>query len=67
LKLPGEPPIQVYVRVVSDEPIANGRHRVRGAFVEMTDETRDRITHYVSQRQQMLLASEIRLEEGTSQ
>lgn len=67
LKLPGEPPIHVYVRAISDEPIGSGRHRIRGAFEEMTDETRERITHYVSQRQQMLLASEIRLEEGTPQ
>lgn len=63
LKLPGEKPIQVYVRVVDDEPVADGHHWIRGAFIEMTEETRDRITHYVSQRQQMLLASEMHVEE----
>lgn len=44
--------IQVTVRPVATAPLSSGRHLVRGAFVGISDETRETITHFVFRMQQ---------------
>jgi len=63
IKIPGEAPFDVEVRVVDVEPLGTGRFRIRGAFIGVSEDRRDQIVHYVSHRQQMLLAAEDRTEE----
>ena len=65
LKLPGEPSLQVHIRVVGVDPITRQRHRLRGGFLDIDDDTRDSIARYIVQRQQLLLASEDKTGEGT--
>ncbi len=58
LKLPGEPPIKLYARVVDVTPLMHDRRLLRTCFVGTDDDTRDRIAQYVLYRQQLLLAAE---------
>jgi len=58
LKLPGEDPFRVHVRVVNSEPVPRQRHRIRASFLDADEDTCDRIAHYIMHRQQLLLASE---------
>jgi len=52
LKLPHEEPVDVEARIVSTSALSNGRHLIRAAYVAMGESTRDKIAHYVLQRQQ---------------
>ena len=58
LKLPGEEPVKVHVRVVGVSPVSRQTYKVRGSFLDVDEETRDGIARYISYRQQMMLAAE---------
>lgn len=45
-------PVTVAAALVGSTPLFGGRYLVRGAFVDIDDETRDRITHFVFRKQQ---------------
>ena len=49
-----EEPVAVTARIVGMTPLTGGMFLVRGAFVEIDDETRDRIARYVWHKQQPL-------------
>lgn len=55
LELPATEPLTVTARVVGTEALAGGQHLVRGAFVDIDEETRDKIAHHVWRRQQPIL------------
>ena len=52
IELPNERPFEADITTVAVDPIAGGRYLVRGAFVDIPDEKRDAIAHYVMRRQQ---------------
>jgi c-di-GMP-binding flagellar brake protein YcgR len=52
IELPNEKPFEVDVNTVAVDSIAGGRYLVRGAFVDIPEEKRDAIAHYVMRRQQ---------------
>ncbi len=58
--------VTVTAKLVGSSPLSNGRHLLRGAFVGISDEARERITHYVFKRQQhnVQAAHPYGLEEG---
>jgi hypothetical protein len=51
---PGTEPVTVIARPIVVQPTSGGEYLVRAEFVEMEDETRDRITHYAFERQKHL-------------
>lgn len=52
LDLTDAEPVTVTARIVSVSPLGGGRHLVRGAFVDISEEMRDVIAQYVWRRQQ---------------
>jgi len=50
--VPGGTPIEVEVEIVSTAHISGGRHLVRGKFLGLSDDARDRIARYVHIKQQ---------------
>lgn len=52
IELPNETPFEADINTVAVDPIAGGRYLVRGAFVDIAEEKRDAIAHYVMRRQQ---------------
>ncbi len=50
--VPGGSPIEVEVEIVSTAHISGGRHLVRGKFLGLSDDARDRIARYVHIKQQ---------------
>jgi len=52
IELPNEAPFETEVNTVAVQPIAGGRCLVRGSFVNIQEEKRDAIAHYVMRRQQ---------------
>lgn len=55
LILPEEKPFQVHVRVIAAQPIAGRRRLLRCSFLDIDEESRERIVRYVAYRQQQLL------------
>jgi c-di-GMP-binding flagellar brake protein YcgR len=45
-------PVQVAASLVGSTPLYGGRYLLRGTFVNIDDDTRERITHYVFRKQQ---------------
>jgi hypothetical protein len=50
--VPGGTPIEVEVEIVSTAHISGGRHLVRGKFLGLSEDARDRIARYVHLKQQ---------------
>jgi hypothetical protein len=56
LELPGADTVPVLVRIAHTAPLARGRYLVRGAFVNLGEETRDAISRYTLMKQQAIMA-----------
>lgn len=51
-------PVDTTARIVTTAPVSGGRYLIRAAFAGISDETRDRITHFVFHKQQPIRAIE---------
>lgn len=58
VQLPEQEPMTVYVRVLGSVSVAAGGNRVRGCFVGISEEARERIVHHIMQEQQRMLAAD---------
>jgi hypothetical protein len=58
LDVPGVPKRNVEVKIVSTAPISGGRYLVRGRFLGLNEDTRDKIARYVLHKQQQRLAAQ---------
>ena len=51
LELPGNPPVSLTAQVVGVSPLQNSRFLLRAQFVDISEEEREILAHYVLQRQ----------------
>lgn len=58
LDVPGLRPFDTEVEIVATAPISGGRYLVRGRFLGLSEETRDKIARYVLHKQQQRLAKQ---------
>ena len=52
IELPNETPFETEMNTVAVQPIGGGRYLIRGAFVNISDEKREAIAHFVMRYQQ---------------
>jgi c-di-GMP-binding flagellar brake protein YcgR len=52
IELPNEAPFEAEVNTVAMEPVAGGRYLIRGAFMNISEDKREAIAHYVMRCQQ---------------
>lgn len=58
LEVPGAKPVDTEVQIVSTAAISGGRFLVRGRFLGLSEDTRDKIARYVLHKQQQRLAAQ---------